>query len=452
MAQDWLQADIFRGASGWISDDIFAWIRDSYAYSRWIDVRDNWKSISLSKAFVADYTPDQPVNVIIRIKSGDTLAFWNNGWIFKKTAWVWSKVTTATPANPIISACEFNWYIYRTQNTLLHRIKSSDFGANITGVEILWFHALNNTTYHPLLVSMWSMYIGNGEQYSEIDINNTFNDITVIEKWSTIKKLMDLWGVIRVVTESEIGMNTIYLFDKAWEFADQAIPLWGAWIKNGIVFEWYTYIITKWGLTALDWYKLYKLKDVTDTSDFMETIVNYKDKLVIWWVGAIYTRGKKNKNYTDVLVSEWVTSNNQPNDVMRAIFSTGDDLYVAWSNGATNKIDKLSDTTYAQTGELITRAYYGNDLHTVKQWIDILYWFKTLIANQEIELLYSIDGWSYKSIVNITSAQDWNPVWSRRMLTLWEFQYIQFKILLRWPWTSTPTFYSMDFRFNITKV
>ena len=159
------------------------------------------------------------------------------------------------------------------------------------------------------------------------------------------------------------------------KFADQIIPLYWAWVKNVKVFEWYTYVITEDWLTALDWYKLFKLKEVIDASNYANAITIHKDYLVFWGEWAIYTRWQKNKNYAQVLVSEWTTSNNKTDDQIRAVFSTGKDLYVAWSNGTDYGIDRLSDTK-ANEWELITRAYYWETLHSVKEWVAIDFGFQ----------------------------------------------------------------------------
>ena len=67
MTQWNLQADLFRGATWWLSDDLFVWIQDSFYESRNIDIRSNGKWISLSKAFVLLKYPDSPHNNIIVI-------------------------------------------------------------------------------------------------------------------------------------------------------------------------------------------------------------------------------------------------------------------------------------------------------------------------------------------------------------------------------------------------
>jgi len=445
-------ADIFRWATWWLSDDVFVWVKDSFYNSRNIDVRSNWQAISLSKAFVLDHTPPQKVNCIIKTNSGDILAFCNNWWIYRKNWWTRATVTTATPSSPILSACEFNGYIYRAQATALHRVASWSLSNNITWSESITRQALTSSTYHPLIVSMWSMYVWNKSSFDEVNISNVYNSITVIEAGSTIKFLWDLWWVIRVITQSEIGFNNIYLMQKWNNNPDQNIPLLWVWVKNFIIYEWYNYIITEAWLTALDWYKLYKLKDTSTTISFNNNpnaIAVYKDNLIVWWTGCIYTRWKKNKNYPDVLVAEWTTSNNETDDNIEAIFSTWNDLYIAWDNGTTYGIDKLSNETYQTTWELITRWYYADNLHTVKEAVETRFGFQTLITGQQIELLYSIDWWAFNSIVNLAYNDNRKISFTDHIRMIDQFQYIQFKIKLTWPWTSTPSFYSMDFRFNV---
>lgn len=449
MAQGNLQADIFRWASWWLSDDIFVGIQDSFYESRNVDVRNNGKAISLSKAFVIEHQPTEAINVIIALNNGDIAAFGNNWWLYRKNSNTRHKITTATPTKPIISASEFHWYIYWTQDQQIHRVKSSDWWNNLTGNEEIWFHSLNKNNYHPLLVSQWSLFIGNGDEFDEVDIDDVFVKQTTIEAGSTIEHLEDLWGMIRVITRSEIWHYNVYLMQKWSLLPDQVIPLWWAGIKNSIIFEWYNYITTYWWLTALDGYKLYKMKDLSDFNTYSEAKAIYKDKLVFWGDWVVYTRGKKNKNYPDVLVAERVTSNNKTDDVIRSICSVDGELYIARSNGSTYGIDKLSTTVYWTNGYLITRAYYANDLHSVKEAVETWFWFQTIKDNETIKLSYSIDWQQYKNILTLNKWDDSKVSFSEHIRMIDQFQYIQFKIELQWNGTSTPQFYSMDFRFNV---
>lgn len=447
--QAWLQSDIYRWASWWLSDDLFVWIKDSFYSSRNINIRNSGKAISLSNAFVKEYTPDQPINVIIKIKQGDIVAFGNNGGIFRKNNGTRSKVTTATPAKAILSANEFNWYIYWAQDNQLHRVKSSDWWGNLTGNETIGFQWLNTSNYHPLIVSMGSMFVGNGDSFDEVDIDDLYMTLTTIETGGEIQHFTDLWGMIRATVKSEIWHYNIYLVQKWDKFAEQSIPLLWAGIKNTITFEWYTYITTEWWLTALDWYKLFKLKDNEDFNTRQDAIAIHKDKLLIWGKWVIYTRGKKNKNYPDVMVAERVTSNDNVNDEIRSIFSTGEDLYIWWNNWTDYGIDKLSSSNYWTAWELVTRAYYGNNLHEVKEWVEVWFGFQSLVNTEKIELQYSMDWWAFKSIVTLQSGDDRKVAFTDHIRIIDQFQYIQFKIKLSWSWSTTPTFYSMDFRFDI---
>lgn len=444
MARGNIPSAIFRSWVWWLSDDIFVGIQDSFAYSRNIDVRSNGQAITISKAFVSDYTPDEAVNAIIRLSNGDVAAFWEHWKIYKKTWSTRSSVTTDTPDESIISACEFNGYIYWTQPDQLHRVKLSDWGGNLTGNEEIWFQGLKSSNYHPLLVSSGSMFVWNKDQYDEVDINNVYKSITTPETWSTIMFMDDLGGNIRVTTRSEIGINKLYLITIADKFADQIIPLYWAWVKNIKVFEWYTYVITEAWVTALDGYKLFKLKEVPDASDYANAIAIHKDYLVFGGEWAIYTRWQKNKNYAQVLVSERVTSNNKTDDQIRAICSTGKDLYVSWSNGTDYGIDILTDGKWNKW-ELITRAYFWENLHSVKEWVSVDFWFQELLQWQEIKLSYSTNGGAYKDIITLQHWEDRKVAWTETKQIIDQFQYIQFKIELLW-WA---TFYSIDFRFNI---
>jgi hypothetical protein len=127
-----IPAPIFQWASWWLSDDIFTGLENSF-YS-WYNINIKWnaKSISLNKALVKDSWTviTEKINEIIKVWATEFLAFWNSWWIYRKRSWTWIKVTTDSPASPILSAIEFNGYIYWTTATYIHRLLKTNISVN----------------------------------------------------------------------------------------------------------------------------------------------------------------------------------------------------------------------------------------------------------------------------------------------------------------------------------
>lgn len=450
MATSNLLAPIFRWASWWLADDIFIWIQWSFYSSKNLDTRWIFQWVSLSKALVLDTwaVVEEWINSIIKILWWDILAFGSNGGIYRKSGSSWAKVATNTPASAILSANEFNWYVYWTQATKMHRIKTSDVSNDIKSKESLNFKTLQNSEYHPLLVSMWSMFVWNGDKFDEVDIDDVYDELTIIEKGSTIKHLWDMWWVVRAITVSSLWHNNIYLIQKSDKFPEQNIPFVWAGIKQSIIFNWYNYITTNWGLTILDWYKLYPIKEIDVFNTNVNAIWIHKDKLHIWGKWWVYTWGQKNKNYPESLALEYLTSNWKDDDEITCIYGDWVNLYVAWKNWTDYWIDVLSDNTYWTKWEIITRWYYAHNLHSVKESISISYGFQKLKENEKITIYYSIDWWDFKEVIEITDDSKWITNFTDDSL-FWEmFQYLQIKLVLEWDWTTTPVFYSADLLFN----
>ena len=444
MAESNVIAPVFRGANWGIADDVFTWINNSYFSSKNIEVRENARGISLSKKLVAWTTTTGRINVIVKATSSMYVAFWSSWACYKCVSWTWSSVSTGLSTNGI-SWAVFNDYIYWCSASKLYKVSVSDMenNASVTPTEVT---SLNSASYHPLLVSMWDMYIGNGEKLSKVDVSNVFSDIFTLEKGWVIQKLNDLGWAIRVVTQSALGNSNIYLWDWVSDVPDETIPLIWYVTYQTQIYNGYPYIVTNRWLGILDGYKIYQLKKCDDFADIDNWIGVYDERLVIAWTKGIYSWWAKNKNYNEVLSYDYVA-----NGEVTCIYSDWVDLFVAWKktwDTTTYWIDKLSDSAYNSTGYLITRWYYANSLKEVKEWILAWIWYSALTTGQSIEIQYSVDWWSFTSLRTITPSTDTIESFTEDLFVRDRFQYIQFKIILSWDGTNTPSFYALDFMFN----
>ena len=444
MAESNVIAPIFRWANWGIADDIFTGINNSYFYSENIEIRENSKGISLSKKLVQDTTTTSQIRVITKAKS-DLFIAWGNGWIcYKCDNWTWSAVSTWNN-QARYSAAVFNSYVYRCSDSALYKVAISDFSS--TSVTPTKVTDLVTTTYHPMLVSMGDLYIWNGSKLSKVDVSNVFSDLFTMETWGIITKLNDLWGVIRVITQSALWNSNIYLWDGVSDIPDETIPLIWYVTYQSQIYNWYPYLVTNRGLGILDWYKIYPLKKCDDFASIDNWIWVYNERLIIAGRNWIYSWWAKNKNYNEVLSYDYVASGD-----VTAIFSDWIDLYVAWKKTVswttTYWIDKLSNSAFNTSWYLITRGYYANSLKEVKEWILAWIWYSTLTTWQSIEIQYSVNGWSFETLRTITPTTDTIESFTEDLFVRDRFQYIQFKIVLNWNWTNTPSFYALDFMFN----
>ena len=444
MAESNVIAPVFRWANWGIADDVFTWITNSYFSSKNIEVRENARGISLSKKLVAWTTTTGRINVIVKATSSMYVAFWTGWACYKCISWTWSAVSTGLTKNGI-SWAVFNGNVYWCTPSNLYKVSISDIENNDSVTPTL-VTSLNNASYHPMLVSMWDMYIGNGEKLSKVDISNVFSDIFTLEKGWVIQKLNDLGWAIRVVTQSALGNSNIYLWDWVSDVPDETIPLIWYVTYQTQIYNGYPYIVTNRWLGILDWYKIYQLKKCDDFADIDNWIGVYDERLVIAWTKGIYSWWSKNKNYNEVLSYDYELTESWAS--ISCIYSDGIKLFVAWKTSSWYGIDVLSDSVYNTSWELVTRGYYANSLKEIKDWILAGIGYSALKTWESIEIQYSVDGWAFTSLRTITPTTDTIANFTEDLFVREQFQYIQFKIILSWNWTTTPSFYALDFIFN----
>jgi hypothetical protein len=447
MAEHNLSQPIFLGANWWLWDDLFTGIDKSFYSSKNINIRDNAQSITLNKALVKESstTVVGKINEIIKTTTWYHIAVWASAWIYTRSWTTWTKQTTSTSWD-ILSVCEFNWYVYRTTATTLNRITIANVPTWAS--EVLNWNALVSASYHPMLVSMWDMYIGNCWKVDKVNITNVFETLITLDAAWQVKEINELWGNIRIVVKPWIWNSTVYLWDWTDSPPDQAIPLIWYDIKQSIMFNWYNYLTTGDWLGILDWYRIIPIKEISVFNDNIWSITVHKKRMYIWGTGWVYVFWAKNKNYPDVLNLDLMTSNGSATDDIWCIYSDWTELFVAWGNGSTYGIDKLSTSTFYTTWELVTRGYYNRSLSQIKEALSIMAWFKPMITGQSITLSYSLDWGSYTQIAVMTSTSEKKATFTDDMFITGTFQYIQFKIEMVWPWTSSPELYEIILTFN----
>ena len=227
---------------------------------------------------------------------------------------------------------------------------------------------------------------------------------------------------------------------------DETVPLIWYVTYQTQIFNGYPYIVTNRGLGILDWYKIYPLKKCDDFANIENWIWVYNERLMIAWTKWVYSWGAKNKNYSEVLSYDYELT--ESNATVTTICSDWIDLFVAWKTNSSSWIDKLSSSTYNTSGELITRWYYANSLKEIKDWIIAGIGYSVLQTNESVEIQYSVNGWAFTTLRTITKDTQTLESFTEDLFVRDRFQYIQFKIILTWNGTTTPSFYALDLLFN----
>lgn len=455
MAESSILAPIFRTAIWGLSDDVFNGTDWSFFSARNINIRDNAKWISLNKALIKDSWDiiTEKINVILKTTTWKLMAFGASWGIYWKDTNIWEKITTDSPSTEILWAVEFNWFIYWATSNYLHRLAVSDLSSDITSSDVINWQVLTSAVYHPMLVSMWDLYVWHWGKIWKVSIFNVREPLLTMESGWVIKKLNDLWWSIRVTTTPSVWNSNLYLWDWITDAPDQTIPMKWFNIRQSEILNWYNYLVTNKWLGILDWYKIYPIKNIETFNDNINSATVHNEKLCIGWVWWVYTFWAKTKNYPEVLNLDYSTSTGSVDDVIWAIYSDWIDLYVSWSSTTewvtTYWIDKLSNDTYYTTGELVTKWYYARSLYEIKEAIRAMIGFKKLLEWEVITISYSVDWWDFEDVGlfnSTTILENWFT--DDILFSSWSFQYIQFKFKLEWLGTTTPEFYILDLIFN----
>lgn len=448
-----ITAPIFKWASWWKSDDIFVWIPDSFQDSQNIDIRTNPRWIKLNKALVKDSstTVTEVINCFIKVSNWDILAFGNSGGVYRKNSWIWYKNSNSI-TGAILSAIEFNGYIYITNSSKLYRVSVASINNSMTLTEYQTF--TNGWEYHPMTVYYDTfLLIGDKNGVAKLDTSSVWTPSKItISPNLNIKYIYAQWASIKIYCQDLNNVSTIVFWDWLSEVFTQSINLNGVNIQQLQQKDWFDYVISNNKLGIIDWYKSSTLKDITWYSTNINSVTVKDGKIlygVTWWV---YEWGNLNKNYPEVLSNSYNTSNSIT-DTVWAIFYDGTDLYVSWSNWATYWIDKLS-TSYSLTWYITTRVYYADTRVFRKASINVMTSFAALTWTDTIQIYYRENiSWSYNLLRTISSASVKTNDYTDIIQLNWEWNFIEFKIVLNSAnWTTTPEFYELFLEFDNLKI
>lgn len=443
-------APIFTWATWWKSDDRFVWIVNSFQESKNIDIRTNPRGIKLNKALQLDNSVDELITKIIKVSNWTIIAFWENGWIYKKINNIWSKNTNWLWSK-VLDAVEFNWNVYVTTSTKLYRQSVSTINNDVAMTE---YQTLQNCIYHPLFnAHNGFLYVWNKDKvdYIENTANAYMPDILTMNSLVKVKYFDMIWWNIKVYTEfSDEDRTDVLFFD--W-FSNEILESFSLkWIileqkqnKQGI-----DYIISNNQLWLIDWYNTITLKNIDNYSKNFNSITVKWNRLLFWWTWWLREWWALNKNYPEVLSFSYTVSWWDDSEIW-AIQTIWDDLYVSWKNWNNYGIDKLSNNYYS-SWYWISRVYYWNYRGSEKESNFLQTVFNKIQWTDNIKIYYRINletNWTLLDTYDINS--DTENKFHHKKYFAWAWNFIEFKVELNSSWTTTPELFELFLWFNDIK-
>ena len=481
---------IFRWANGWISDDLFTGIKNSYYYSNNMEIREDAKSI-YPKKIPAYIDNNKNVECWIWYDLCKNVTLSNNDWWL--VCWMHKIYSVNVNTRTVTELCEFdndeicdleifNWYIYVSTKKYVYykqddwddwldMAASTDDTSDEYGRCTQW---LQNNTNHPLYATDICLCVGDCNKMWKIskETYNVLEDWFEIQKWYFIRFINELGWYVRVTAVNEPYSSEVLLWDKVSDAIQESIPLEWYSMIGSVIFNWYHYLLSNKWLWLLNWYQYYLLKkaDWDVDTKIRNCMCVYDDKLFFVANNKLYIYWAKNKNYADVLsiwheCEEWYS--------YWAIWS------YKWGVMVTRNGKYLSTWILvwewewlATTWEIQTMCYYGTSMSEIKQsmYLRVGYHIPTEWTNSgNIHIYYRTEADATTDV-----AEDWqwheitNPAWlykdwdmrSPFATTLklnCRFQWIQFKFVLTncvyddsWVTKTKDTnLYSADLYYNV---
>lgn len=444
---------VIQWASWGISDSRFSGIPNSFQEIVNCDIRSEPNSIKLNHCLVKDTGTviDQQINCMLSVSTtGDIMAFGNTGWIFLKQSGTWTKIYTMASNVAILSCQESNGFVYRCTATKIHRTALATILPSFTPTAINWnTFSAGDTENHPILVVKDLIFFGDGKYVAHYDgITFTGTYFTMPSNEQVVALTLN-GSAIRVYTK--LGVND-YGYCYYWngsagstglqqlQMQELTGKVLGVATKDSV-----DYMIMGNTDTLLYYYPFQKqgLKRLSNTTIYYNNVIVYKNYITFWRKWGVYTWWAYSKDYPEVLNYEYKTSNNNNTDDVTSLLNANGVLYVAWKNGTSYGIDKLSTTAYYTSGYVITKVTYGTAMWKVKTIGEVFMTTKALASTENIKIYYNKDDSGAYTLSQTIS-------WPRTEITTWIWAFSEYftneiKVELNGDWTTTPQIDTMYF-------
>lgn len=158
---------------GGIADSDYVGAANSVAEMVNCDIHSESGVIKCNQALTLDHTPAAAVNDAVACSNGSTYEFLADGKIIEReangTVTVRATAAPAAGSAAILSAEEYQGYIYYAMESRLGRFPVPAAGASITLSSNYATFGVTDATYHPMLKLNLVLYIGDGNQVAQVD-------------------------------------------------------------------------------------------------------------------------------------------------------------------------------------------------------------------------------------------------------------------------------------------
>lgn len=402
---------------GGIADSDYVGAENSVAEMVNCDIHSESGIIKCNQALTLDHTPAAAVNDAVACSNGSTYEFLADGKIVEREAGGTVTVRgTAAPAAgsaAILSAEEYQGYIYYAMQSRLGRFAIPAAGAAITQSDNYATFGVTDATYHPMLKLNLVLYIGDGNQLAQVDAGTFSANALDIESPLRISSLgfIDTDILLGTYVSANV-MKTQVIRWNTWSVSfsvSDPIPEVGVYAfldSDNIVL---VNAGTKGNIYIYDGAQLSQYKKVT--GDFtLDKKANVLGNAVYNFNGmplfglsqvsgegvnlGVYSIARTNRNYPYVLNLEFaISTGNVKNIKITCIVPiSADQFLVAWQddNGSTSYGVDILSLTQKATAYFITRMFllsrrdattYGH-AHVP---------YRTLPDNADIKIYPSID-------------------------------------------------------------
>lgn len=425
--KEWKQAGFYGG----FSDDKFMGIPYSFQYAKGIEIRKNPGSIKLANAMtkISSTEIDAKCRAMVTIKStGDVIMFLSNGKILRRTAGSGTIALAYTDSSgrDILNGFEYNGYLYWFTAEYVHRIAVANIDATWSTdvAENYKTFTVKNTNAHPAIELFNKLYIGDGYLLAELDNFGTFtaNKLTIFNDEEI--RAITFGGTMMRLFSRKTNLSNYgakYYWNGSDEDYTERVELPGQILHTAISHGGDDYVLAGkrpylYLSSGYDYQPIKRLYGVNpgQSAIIAPNAINYYDNLLC--IGmcesgsnscgrGVWTFGQEDTKYPAVLNFEYPTSNDNLTDNVYCIHNSNDVLYVSWMKTAagpvyTYGIDIIDVSKYRATGELISRAMYGDKAAQLKTLMKMEASFAQLAAGERIDI---------SLIKNITGVTESTP-------------------------------------------
>ena len=429
----------------------------------WISCSFNWEIVSVSTAkrikksinWWATFTERQPAGNVDKAWNWIVLSPW--AIPLQEVSVAASKATFSTT---LVAGKYYNILFDKQWSSWNARYKATTFPATKTDINYLYGmipyrdatnwrvitsmgSSVVNAISHPMVTSNGILYLWDGNFLAMIDQFGLYtpDKLTLPE----LDKIYDITynnSYLRIYCDQWTNRDTgiAYFWDGIQDAPDQKQSLpWKyrcSTVKDNVDYAimWFDPVLYYYP------YQRQTLKRIYNLSTWIYGMINFQNYLMFGTLGWVYSRGNYNKDYPEVLNIEYKTSNLNDTDEIGSIFNANGDLYVAWKNWSTYGIDMLNTSVYATKWRITGRVYAGAQMWHNKNVVEVYLTHEPLITGQSINIYTrrNLSGsWTLQTTFDSTNG----AVTHNKINFPLNFNELEMKLELIWPWTSTPEIY-----------